>query len=139
MLSENLWKLRKKKKLTQEQVAEQIGISRQALAKWENGESIPDVMNCSRLAEIYNVTVDNLLKFDAEQYGVPVPPKGKHMFGKIEVGENGQMKLPAKAMDIFHIEPGDKLFLLGDEKQGLAMVPEKDIQSFMRIANGEES
>ena len=43
MISENLYRLRKAKKLSQEQVAEAIGVSRQAVAKWESGEAIPDL------------------------------------------------------------------------------------------------
>ena len=53
-LSMNLTALRKMNQYTQEEVASRIGVSRQAVAKWENGESAPDVINCNALAEMYN-------------------------------------------------------------------------------------
>lgn len=49
-------------------------------------------------------------------------PKGKHMFGVVKVGERGQIVIPKKAREIFHIQPGDGLLVLGDEAQGLALV-----------------
>ena len=53
MINMNLKKLRKKFRYTQEEVAEKIGVSRQAVAKWENGETVPDINNCIALAEFY--------------------------------------------------------------------------------------
>ena len=50
MLSENLVILRNLKGLTQEQVAEVVEISRQSYAKWEQGETVPDIEKCDRLA-----------------------------------------------------------------------------------------
>jgi len=44
--------MRKLHRLTQEEVAEKIGVSRQAVAKWENGETVPDIQNCLALAEL---------------------------------------------------------------------------------------
>lgn len=48
-------------------------------------------------------------------------PKGKHIFGVVKVGERGQIVIPKRAREIFHIRPGDELLVLGDEAQGLAM------------------
>ena len=53
MLQENLIMLRSIAGKTQEDIAEVIGISRQAYAKWARGETIPDIEKCSRLAEFY--------------------------------------------------------------------------------------
>ena len=50
MLAENLVMLRNLKGLTQEQVAEVVDISRQSYAKWEQGETVPDIEKCDRLA-----------------------------------------------------------------------------------------
>ena len=55
-----------------------------------------------------------------------MPPRGKHLFGMVKVGDKGQIVIPAKARRIFGIEPGDNLILLGDEAQGIAILPEKD-------------
>ncbi len=130
MLSENLQTLRRISGLSQEAVAEQIGVSRQALAKWENGETLPDVEKCQKLAQLYNVTLDDLVNHSQQEQGLPVPPKGKHLFGTITVGEKGQIIIPKRARDLFHIQKGDRVILLGDESQGLALINEKQ---FMRM------
>lgn len=48
-------------------------------------------------------------------------PKGKHIFGTVKVGERGQIVIPKEARDLFDIEPGDILLVLGDEEQGIAI------------------
>lgn len=54
-------------------------------------------------------------------------PKGKYAW-TAKVGEKGQIVIPKEARDIFNINPGDTLLLLGDEKQGIAIV-KKDLFS----------
>ena len=53
--------LRKFNSLSQESLAEKVGVSRQAISKWERGEASPDMENVVSLARIFNVTVDDLL------------------------------------------------------------------------------
>ena len=48
--------------------------------------------------------------------------KGKHIFGTVKVGERGQIVIPKEAREIFDINPGDSLLVLGDEEQGIAIV-----------------
>ena len=122
MLNENILTRRKLHKLSQEEVAEHIGVSRQAVAKWENGETTPDIINCKALAELYDVSLDDLVNFSSENSGFPIPPKGKHLFGVVTVGEKGQIVIPKKARDIFEIKAGDNLFIMGDEEQGIAII-----------------
>ncbi|MBR5329816.1 MAG: helix-turn-helix domain-containing protein [Firmicutes bacterium] len=123
MLSENLLNLRKIHGFSQEEVAERIGVSRQAVAKWENGTTTPDITNCAALAKLYNVTVDELISFDNHEIeGLTVPPKGKYLFGTVTVGEKGQIVIPVKARRLFRLEPGTELLLLGDIDEGLALV-----------------
>ena len=55
---------RKGKNLTQEEVAERIGVSGQAVSKWENGECLPDIYNLKLLGRLYRISIDELL--DAE-------------------------------------------------------------------------
>ncbi|MEA5051591.1 MAG: AbrB/MazE/SpoVT family DNA-binding domain-containing protein [Oscillospiraceae bacterium] len=50
-------------------------------------------------------------------------PKGKYMFGLVKVGERGQIVIPKKAREIFKVQPGDSLMVLGDEASGLALIP----------------
>lgn len=54
----NLTTLRQLNKFSQEEVAERIGVSRQAVAKWEAGQSVPDILNCDALAKLYDVELD---------------------------------------------------------------------------------
>ena len=48
-------------------------------------------------------------------------PKGKHIFGTVKVGERGQIVIPKEARELFDINPGDTLLVLGDEEQGIAI------------------
>lgn len=53
---------RLEKKLTQEQVAERLGVSRQTISNWENAKSYPDIISVIKMSECYNVSLDYLLK-----------------------------------------------------------------------------
>jgi AbrB family looped-hinge helix DNA binding protein len=130
MFKENLIHLRKMKQMTQEDVAEIAGVSRQAVAKWESGETIPDLEKCRLLAEAFEVSLDDLANFESEEnLGLEVPPKGKHLFGMVTVGDKGQIVIPAKARKLFDISTGDQLVVLGDETQGLAIIKAKQFLS----------
>lgn len=118
MISTNLHMLRKINKYTQEEVAEKINVSRQAVAKWENGDSLPDIANCIALAKLYDVSLDNLVNDGDETDAHLIPPKGKHIFGTVTVGERGQIVIPKKAREVFQFSPGDSLMILGDEALG---------------------
>jgi AbrB family looped-hinge helix DNA binding protein len=48
--------------------------------------------------------------------------KGKYLFGTVKIGERGQIVIPKEARDVFNINPGDNLLLVGDEKKGIAIV-----------------
>ncbi|MDA1533784.1 MULTISPECIES: helix-turn-helix domain-containing protein [unclassified Bacillus cereus group] len=61
-LGEQLKKLRESKGFSQEDVARKIGVTRQAVYKWENDKSCPDIDNLILLSEMYNVTLDELIK-----------------------------------------------------------------------------
>ncbi len=123
MFKDNLIQLRKYNRLTQEQLAEKIGVTRQAIAKWEAGDTVPDLDKCKALAEIFGVSLDDLANYEPEKnMNLPIPPKGKHLFGLVTVGEKGQIVIPAKARKIFSISAGEQLVVLGDESQGLALM-----------------
>ncbi len=127
MFRENLTQLRKLHNFSQEELAEKINVSRQTLSKWETGESVPDIEKCMALAGVFDVTLDDLVNFNSPVSGLNVPPRGKHVFGVVTVGEKGQIVIPAKARKIFAIEPGHRLLVLGDEGQGIALMKENDI------------
>ena len=133
MISMNLKNLRNHHGYTQEEIAEHLQVSRQAVAKWEKGESMPDIENCMALAKLYNVTLDNLVNFEDEGTGLNVPPKGKHFFGAVTVGERGQIVIPKKARDVFHIKPGHTVIIVGDDARGLGIVPESYMNNFFNL------
>ena len=134
MINMNLKNLRNHHGYTQEDIAEHLQVSRQAVAKWEKGESMPDIENCMALAKLYNVTIDNLVNFEDAGTGLNVPPKGKHFFGAVTVGERGQIVIPKKARDVFHIKPGHTVIVVGDEDRGLAVVPESYMNNFFNLS-----
>ncbi len=137
MFYDNLIFLRKAKHLSQEELADKIGVSRQTISRYEIGEALPDIEKCKRLAEVLDVTLDDLVCYDKAANGLNVPPRGKHLFGMVKVGDKGQIVIPAKARRIFGIEPGDNLILLGDEAQGLAILPEKDFMAMVQSMRGK--
>lgn len=133
MINMNLYSLRKRHKLTQEQLAEELNVSRQVIAKWEKGESTPDLHHSMKIADFFGVTLDALVNHNTEETGLDVPPKGKHFFGTATVGERGQIVIPKKAREIFQIKPGDSVVIVGDEDRGLALAPEKMILQFLNM------
>ena len=133
MFKDNLIQLRKYNRLTQEDLAEKVGVTRQAIAKWEAGETMPDLEKSRLLAEVFEVSLDDLANYEKDtNYGLGVPPKGKHLFGVVTVGDKGQIVIPAKARKLFSINAGDQLVVLGDESQGIALVKS---DNFLQMAD----
>ena len=125
-IHDNLSWLRRANHLTIEEVAGKIGVSRQAVSKWEAGETVPDILNCDALAALYDVSVDDLLHHDRNESNSPIAPKGKYIFGTVKIGERGQVVIPKQARDKLNLKIGDQLVVLVDEtpgSQGVALVP----------------
>lgn len=74
-LARNLSTLRKISGLSQEKAAEAVGVTRQALAKWESGETTPDVLHSDKLADLYGVSLDDLLHFEQKPGSMPPRPE----------------------------------------------------------------
>lgn len=68
LFSENLRRLRLEKSLTQEQLAEMLGVSAQSVSRWECGNTLPDVLLLPEIAKIYSVTVDDLYREEVKAY-----------------------------------------------------------------------
>ena len=66
-LGSSLSAARRKHGLSQEEVAEKLGVSRQTISKWETDETVPDIWQSKHLAVLYHVTLDELIEFDPEQ------------------------------------------------------------------------
>ena len=124
MLKDNLISLRKMHGYSQEQVAKMIGISRQAYAKWENGSTNPDVDRAASLADVYGITLDELMGngkgIDVDS--LPPGPPGKNIWGTVTIGERGQIVIPKAARDRFGFKGGDRLIVVSDEN-GIALLP----------------
>lgn len=67
--SDNLYRLRKKANLSQENVSEALHVTRQAVSKWESGQSLPDVETCIKLCEILQVSPNRLLLGENDNLG----------------------------------------------------------------------
>ena len=133
MIGKNLQKLRKQRNLTQEALAEKVGVARQTIAKWETEESTPDLEMSGRLASVLEVSLDDLVNAPENELDSRPGMRGKHMFGVVTVGDKGQIVIPVRARRVFNINPGDQLMVLGDENSGLALV---NAEFFMAVAEG---
>ncbi len=65
-LGNNLFNARKKQGLSQEDVAEKLGVSRQTISKWETDETLPDIRQSKKLAVLYGLSLDELIEFDID-------------------------------------------------------------------------
>lgn len=121
-LSENLRVLRVKERYSMEDIAEIIGVSRQAVAKWESGETFPDIEKCVKLAKLYKVSLDALVNEPLNHTPDKNGEDGKYCFGVTEVAQGGTVTIPRDALSLFGIEDGDTVLVLCDEKKGMALV-----------------
>ena len=136
MLADNLIFLRNIEGLSQEQVAEVIGISRQSYSKWEQGETYPDIDKCDKLAKFYGVTLDSLVHQN-DKIGnskLAPAPVGKHLWGTVTIGGKGQIVIPKAARDTFGLSEGDRLVVLGDDAEGIALVKAEVFEQRMQEA-----
>ena len=135
MLKDNLAMLRTIHGFSQEAIAEKIGISRQAYAKWETGATIPDIEKCSLLAEVYGTTIDSLIRTEpVDCVGmIPPAPKGKNIWGSVSVNDRGQIVIPKGARDLFGLTGGQRLIVLTDE-HGIALIPDEAFMENMTKA-----
>ena len=141
MLKENLIMLRNAHGFSQEEIAGKIEISRQAYAKWESGATVPDIEKCMKLAEIYGVTIDSLIKTETVDGTkvIPPAPKGKNIWGSVIINEHGQLVIPKAVRDKFGLTGGQRLIVLTDDAEGIALVPaeifDRKIESAMQYAS----
>ena len=66
-LGDHLFRARKNKGLSQEMVAEKLGVSRQTISKWETDETLPDIRQSKNLAVLYGITLDELIDWDGDR------------------------------------------------------------------------
>ena len=131
-MSEYLRKIRQQAKMTQEELAQMMNVSRQSVAKWESGDSVPDVLKCSELAKIFDISIEDVVMMFMKKEEVSENKhKRKHVFGKCVIEDN-KIIIPDEAMQVFGLKNGSELVLLGDLQQGIAMIPIEKINDFMK-------
>ena len=87
-IGEKIQRCRKAQRMSQEELAGRLGVSRQAVSKWELNESIPDTENVIELGRIFGVSLDYLLKVEIEE---PDYERGKA--GGDQIKQEGETKL----------------------------------------------
>ena len=122
-IADNLNLMRQKSGYSLEALAEIISVSRQTIAKWELGDSYPDLMNCMKLASLYKVSLDELVnKPMREVQNSDFLSLDNKIGGVIDVSEEGTIRIPDTVLEMFDIHPGEKVLLLADKKQGIALI-----------------
>ena len=105
--------------LTQEALAEMIGVSRQTVAKWERGDTLPDVASCVRMADAFGIPVEMMAR---GMTAGPPTVDGQKMYGCVRVNEKGQITLPVDVREAFGIRPGSLMLVLADTGRGIALL-----------------
>lgn len=102
-LAEKVQCLRKTKGMSQEQLAELLGVSRQSVSKWESGQSVPEVDKIVQMSEIFNVTTDYILKDTSIcEDVVNLPKEGREGLNKSRgVVISGAICLGFSALSVF--------------------------------------
>ena len=119
VIASNIRFLRKQENLSQEEFAERFGVSRQSVAKWESGESVPELMKCREIAEYYDISIDTLVSVSlVEPDMYEKTTDGKYIFGMVKVADGGRVTIPEYALEVFDIHDGDRLMVMGDTAKG---------------------
>lgn len=85
ILADNLTKLRKKHKLTQVELAHQLGFSDKSISKWEQGDTIPDIETIKKIADLYGISVDSLLEEKPQEDEIDTKERKRIMTNKIVI------------------------------------------------------
>lgn len=93
-IANRLVKLRKEKGYSQEELANQLGISRQAVSKWERAEASPDTENLISLAQLYHISLDELLDtgIDSTEKEQVSPPRKENSLEEPEQQKQSKLK-----------------------------------------------
>ncbi len=86
ILADKIIEERKKNGWSQEELAEKLGVSRQAVSRWESSGSIPDLQRIIRLAELFGVSTDYLLREDL------LPEEASAAYAEADAGDGGTIR-----------------------------------------------
>ena len=138
---------RKERNMTQEELASQFDISNQAVSKWETGQSYPDVQLLPKIADFFEISLDELFGREFTSKGVNAAAESSETTGKVEevAQENGRVEMPAPVtlpepvtlpIPEYRGEHSEKETLYAVLYQGGRLVHEEEIKTrFGHIAN----
>ncbi len=132
-IANRLVNLRKEKGLSQEQLAEKIGVSRQAVSKWERSEASPDTDNIILLARLYNISLDELLRTEDE---IPVPDEQAENTAS-EEGEASLSEDVIPAEDAPPAEESGEPFPLPEESNVISEIQPEEVSCEMSAETTE--
>lgn len=99
--SEKLKMLRKEKGFTQENLADELNVSRQAITKWESGDGIPDIENLKQISILFNTTIDELVK---EEKDITIDKSYKEVY-ELEIDHTKHFDINIDMINELSIEP----------------------------------
>ena len=104
---EKLVRLRKRQGMSQEELAERLGVSRQAVSRWELGSTLPDVPNLRKLSDLFGISADDLIRDDREldEAGASAPES--------MAGETQHVEAPAESVRTDALAEKRQGFLIG--------------------------
>lgn len=106
LFNEKLKKLRKGKKFTQEELAEKLNVSRQAITKWESGDGTPDIENLKQISILFNISIDELVK---EDKNVTIENKEKYTYvEELEIDHTKHFDIHISRIYQLNIMPNDE-------------------------------
>ena len=129
LFSEKLKLIRTKNDLTQEELAEKLNVSRQAITKWESGDGIPDIENLKGLSILFDVTIDELVKEDKT-----IRIKGKYSYKEeLEIDHTKHFDIKTSKINEMNIKANSeekiKIELFSDKEENLSELYKIDIDN----------
>ena len=125
--SEKLIRLRKIKGLTQDELASAVGVSRQAVYKWESGQSYPEVIKLLELKKLFEISIDDLLD-EGYEIDLPEKKKRKRSVKPAEKTETESISTVKAEPEISHapvsIESTDEISAEEEKKEVALEIPE---------------
>ena len=105
LFNEKLKMLRKENNYTQEELAEKLNVSRQAITKWESGEGIPDIENLKQISILFNTTIDELVKEDKT---ITIEERKKYQFKQeLDIDHTKHFDINIGKINDLNIMPND--------------------------------
>ena len=123
ILGDKIKNLRHLKRISQKDLAEMLGVTRQTIASWEDGRTIPDLMMAAKLVDVLNVTLEDLVSAEKSPETCTLGPNEKRFLGTVTIGKDCIVKLPKEFLREMGVFPGDQMLMLADTERGVEFLP----------------